>query len=731
MSNTSNFDYCVEMGIAEVKEIFHLAFKSEDRYPHNVGPITVNLSGRQVTVNVRVLDDEDRHADLRFQDERHIAFAFPFELTAETPDAPDPSLSRITLQARVEIPALLTSWTEDADEVLGLDFAGVTPADVTIQELTGVPVIDVENFRNAIHAKYDTQQHTYTSGGSTLVIYDDTRDSTLVPPNAAAPFEIQADLESHGGDDYLKVEIPIHVSVPIPGGTTYTSFGRIRFWRLVEQSDTTITVEMGTEPALPALATTVELDDVVGQQASEIAAITAGIHAQYQLISHVHTDLAGNTLVLYDGTLDTSLTPPNYATPSEIEAEFETHSGTEYLKITAPFHITVPSASYASYGRFIYWRAVTRTATTMSINMAAEPVDPALQTTIELDTDHIAKVAIITAMKPGVIVAIALYGTVSGDSFGVVLAALKTASINAINGFGTITEPAFTQSAAENLLKEQISDYIKVRRYPVFTPRSGDPAHPLNTPVGFLLTADDILAVLLNRRTGTAADDVAPDNFLGSNQLALATSRAVLDEAIDEAIADEFPGVASGGTDTVHTDEGDATLESLNVTPSDPGSHGESEGHLWITGEAEVHIDCWPDPDVSFEGPVFIDAIPTEVDGVCGLDLQGRAGDFDFDESCCDVFVDLLIPIVGWIMLGVIEHTIDQVGGELARDITDQQAESIEPIPPVINGIAEVSACLTDVFISSEGLVFPGTMTIRRLGTSFEDLRDDADLPRP
>ncbi|MGA7304662.1 MAG: hypothetical protein WBW88_07290, partial [Rhodothermales bacterium] len=160
MSNTSNFDYCVEMGIAEVKEIFHLAFKSEDRYPHNVGPITVNLSGRQVTVNVRVLDDEDRHADLRFLDEKHIAFSFPFELTAETPDAPDPSLSRITLQARVEIPALLTSWTEDADDVLGLDFAGVMPGDVTIQELTGVPVIDVDNFRNAIHAKYDTQQHT-------------------------------------------------------------------------------------------------------------------------------------------------------------------------------------------------------------------------------------------------------------------------------------------------------------------------------------------------------------------------------------------------------------------------------------------------------------------------------------------------------------------------------------------------------------------------------------------
>ena len=107
MSLTANFDFCVELGIEQVKEIFHLAFKSEDRYPHNVGPLTRDFTGHQVTINVRVLDDDDRPADLSFQDDKHILFSFPFDLTAETPDSPDPSLSRVTLQVQVDIPAKL------------------------------------------------------------------------------------------------------------------------------------------------------------------------------------------------------------------------------------------------------------------------------------------------------------------------------------------------------------------------------------------------------------------------------------------------------------------------------------------------------------------------------------------------------------------------------------------------------------------------------------------------
>ncbi len=50
----------------------------------------------------------------------------------------------------------------------------------------------------------------------------------------------------------------------------------------------------------------------------------------------------------------------------------------------------------------------------------------------------------------------------------------------------------------------------------------------------------------------------------------------------------------------------DITMNSLNATLSNPGDHGVPQGHLWITGQFTVHLDCWPDPDISFHGPVFL-----------------------------------------------------------------------------------------------------------------------------
>ncbi len=578
MSLTANFDYCIELGIVKIKEIFHLAFKSEKRYPHNVGPLSRTFSGREMIINVRVLDDEDRPADLRFQDEKHMLFSFPFDLTAETADAPDPSLSRVTLQAQVDIPGKLDTWLEE-EEVLGINFGDVTPTDVIIQTLTGLPSISIDNFLAAIHSRYDLIDHVYTFAESTLTLYDGNRDNTLIPPNEATPYEIEAVLESHSGDDYLKITAPIHVDVPLAGFGTYVSYGRTIFWRKVESELTTITVNMGEEPA-----------------------------------------------------------------------------------------------------------------------------DSTLETQVELDNSHPARNIVITNLQPLI--------------------------VTALNGYGTITEPAFTEAAARDLLKQEIAEYIRVRRYPLYSPKSGDDDITLSTPVGFLLVAEQVMAILMNRRSGTESDDHAPGNFLNSNDLALAVGRTKVDELIDAAIDETFPNLSSGGHH-VETDEGDATLYELNVTPSDPGTHGESEGHLWVTGEAEVHIDCWPDPDVSFEGPIFIDATKEETEEGCTLHLEAKAGDFDFDQSCCDVFIDLIIPIVGWIMLIIIENTIDEVGGELAEEIAGGQAELIEPLPPVINGIAEVTACLVDLKIRSEGFIFPGEISIRRLGESFEDRADDRDLPRP
>ncbi len=578
MSNTSNFDYCVQFAIEAIKEIFHLALKNEDMFPHNLPPMTRMFGGQSATVSVRLLDDETNPADLTFLDEKHITFHLPVELTIEIPDAPDPALSRVTLTATIDAPGRLETWPVDGEEQLGIDFSGITAADVSVPALEGLPALDSARFEAAIHTRYSAlPTHSFSLAGNVLNIYDGTRDLTLVPPNKPGDPEIQATLETHSGTQYLKVIMPIHADISNP--IAWQSYGIATFWREVVQGEGTVSVIMGTEPADAALATVITFDN----------------------------------------------------------------------------------------GGFI--------------------------------ADQVA-----TQLKPLL--------------------------ITQLGNFDPISEPWFTESEAKDLIAAEAAAYLGPRKFPFYTPRSGDPDHPLETPVGFLLVASNTLAILMNRRTGTAADDTAPDNFRGSDQLALAVSRAMLDETIAEAIATEFPGLSDGGH-RVSTDEGDATLESLSVTPSDPGTHDESEGHLWVSGEAEVHINCWPDPDVSFDGPIFLRLRTTETETECTAVFDPEMGDFDAGQSCCDVFVDLIIPIVGWIMLGVIESMIDEVGGELAEDFADAQEREMQPIPTFVLGVAELQACLERCDTSSQGLVLPGKLRIRREGTSFEDLAESGDLPRP
>ena len=741
MSLTGNFDYCVQMGIQQVREIFHLAFKSEDRYPHNIGPIEHPLPGeRVVMVNVRVHDDESRPAELHFEDLKHMRFSFPFDLTVETEDAPDPELSRVTMQVRVEVLGLLTAWDEEGEDVLGISFEGIVPAQVDIIELEGLPTIDINNINNAIHNKYDEVPHVYNdaASGSTLIIYDDARDGTLTPPNHAMPADIVAVLENHGGTDYLKVTLPLHVSINLPGGSVYNSYGTIVFWRTFEQTDTLITVNMSIEPADSALATQVNLDNVTDQKAAETAEIRAAIHDKYDTAPTHTYSIGGNTLTVYNGNADATLYPPNANVPSTIEAALETHGSVEYLRVQLPIHASVPLAlGFQSYGHIIFYREVQRPNTTeLRINFANTPADPALATDI-----------VFTSPDPGGLVemnllpftstTIAAFGTVTGPSFGVVLQSIRAQAVTAINNFGIITEPAISESAARTMLQEEIAAYLVSRRYPMYSPKSGDETEPLFSPVGFLLIEHDVLAVMMNRRFGTPADDEVPDHFLGASDFALATSRAKIFEYVDDTVDELFPGLdGSGGSYSgshyVETDDGDATLKSLNISLADPGQHDVSEGHFWITGEAEVHIDCWPDPDVDFDGPVFLDSTTgVDADGNCTFNIDARPGDFDVDQSCCSCIINWLIPIVGPIMHFVIENTVEDVGGELIDDYVEGQARHMNAIPPVVNGIAEIIPCLTDALLQSGGLILPGTMTVRRLGRSFEDLEAERDTPRP
>lgn len=585
MSTTSNFDFCVETSIDVTREIFHLAFKNEALFPHNIGPLTRRLGSLTARVSVVVLDDETRPADLSFEDEKHLRFRIPNDITVEMTGAPDPALSRITLSSTASFLGRLDTWDDDAGEpVLGVTFADVTAADVTVEGLTGLPAIGSQQLENAMHAKYPLLQHRYTApangGTAELLIYDGTRDASLVPPHPTAR-AITAALEMNGPDEFLKVVVPIHVDVPTGYGFDYESFGTVTFWRRVTRTDAAVTVDMSVEPAQPALATVVALD-------------TAG--------------------------------------------------------------------------------------------PAQGPVT--------------------TLLRPRV--------------------------IQAVNAFGVLSAPAYSQAAATTTIKSEIAAYLQPLKFGLFTPRSSEPGVVLTSPVGFLLVASGTLAVLITRRHGGPADDVAPDDFKGTHDAALAVGREFVVEKCEAIIRDRFPGVNGGDGYLFKRDEGEATLKTVHAAPENDGAHGKNPGHLWVTGEAEVHIDCWPDPDVTFSGPVFVDATPhpDDPDG-CWLELQPRAGEFDVGESCCDVLVDILIPVMGWIMLAVVESLIDEVGGQIAEETANSQTQMLQPLPKLVIGIAEVQCCLETILTSDQGFVFPGSMSVRRDGRSFEDLHDAGSAPKP
>lgn len=584
MSNTSNFDFCIELGLDTVKQVFHLAFKDESLFPHNIGPISETFSGQQASISVTVLDDDSNPADLSLMDSTHILFALPLSLTVEIPDAPDPSLSRLVMSATASVPGHFMSGTDPVNPDLSISFDGVAPGDVTITDLTGLPTVTAANFLNAINSKYQAIQHVLTA--------------------------------------------------PAPGGTA--------------------------------------------------------------------------TLNLYDGNLDTALVPTWAGSESgSIQATLVTESGTEYLKVVLPIWVNVPTGVgtyiYVSFGTVTFWREVQTTDTTVTLDMSTEPADPALATVIAFDS-------------PGL-----------GGAGAAVATQLKPLVVAQIGGWGTITEPAFSQAAAIAEMQKQIAAYLDPLHYLIYSPQSGTASQPLSTPVGFCLPADGVVAILLNRAT---PGDVPPDNFLGSDQVALAVSAAKVIDQSNQVINAKFPGVNNGGA-PLHTSSGDGTLHSISIAPEDDGAHGQSPGHLWVSGDATADIPCWFNVDVDFSGPVFIDADETETSAGCGLTLQPRAGDFNIHESCCATLLDILIPVVGWIMLVVVNNTVSDIGGQLATQVANQEAQGIQPFPPTIIGVAQVTACLTGLVISSQGFVFPGTITVVRDTTSFQQLQQGFHLPRP
>lgn len=215
---------------------------------------------------------------------------------------------------------------------------------------------------------------------------------------------------------------------------------------------------------------------------------------------------------------------------------------------------------------------------------------------------------------------------------------------------------------------------------PVFTPPV-----PLAGEVDFTTFVpttvnSQVLALQVEpREDGTVCD--TPDVVTGASDFSIAVAAIEVQPKL-QAITQGQLGMHDNFAGSGH----DVDVKTLDGTLSDPGEHGQTDGHVWITGSAEVSVDCWPDPTIHFSGPVFLDP-HTDPDGK--LFLTARAGNFDADKPCCgNVDPDTIKSLVA-----------GQESGRFA-------------IPSGFSGVGELTLTFTAARIFAAGLVVDGTLAV-------------------
>ncbi|MCK6528607.1 hypothetical protein L6R50_13975 [Myxococcota bacterium] len=721
MSLTGGYDYCVQLTIEVVREIFHQAFKQEDRFPHNFGPVdrTFTVPGATplaAQVRVRVYDEVGRPADLWFESVDVVRFSFPVDIQVDIADAPSPELSKIVLSTVIEAPGRLVQFPpseEDGPNALGVDFSTVAAGEVVVGPLSGLPTIDSAALVGAIHQAYESGSvpHQVTEGGFVLTLYDGSRDPTLSPPNTTGA-EITATL---GADDWVQIVLPVHVGGTSTGYTLDTR-GTVTLYRRLLRSDEAIVLALGTppDPGDAAHQTLVLLDEI---PAVDAEVFEAAFHQAYLdgVFPHQHSTGLG-TITFYDGTADPSLTPA-HPLSAEITTELLVEGTVTYLRVRIPCHV---SAALSSFGVLRFDRVVNVTPTTVSVDFGAAPGAAGHETVFQMEVSYLD--GVLAAFTGTVEIALDSVGPQSGPNpSGTLTTAIAQAADAFAAAFGDVAQAAPSEARARELIAEEVANYLRQQHFPLYTPDPGENDAVLTSPVGKLLVAEEVLAIQLTPRVGEP--DEVPESFVGANRMALAVGLARVNELIQQQIAETFPDL--------HTEQGDRIeevtdrkvwLRSLSVSPAD--------GHFDVSGSASVEIDCWWDPDVEFSGPVYLVATTgVDEDGNCTLQVDPEPGDFDLDQSCCDILIQIFIPVVGWIMAAVITSALDAVGTEVFDSTAGTAAQVVEALPPVVIGIAAVESCLVDVRVQANGMVFPGKIEVERVDRSFEELAEERRQP--
>jgi hypothetical protein len=253
---------------------------------------------------------------------------------------------------------------------------------------------------------------------------------------------------------------------------------------------------------------------------------------------------------------------------------------------------------------------------------------------------------------------------------------------------GDLVQQTPSTAQVNDAIAAQLVQYGSALSIPIFKPTP--PASPTDMDLTTFVpttVATQVLALQLQQQ---AIPCDTPDVFFNGSAFAVSVD-------LDKCNSIIQPVVASENNTEQNIQGHDVTLSNLTATLANPGDNGVADGHIWLTGEATVHLTCWPDAHINFSGPL---TLTPDVDNG-NIKFQAHAGTFQADNPCC-----------GSVDPNAISSFIE----------SQQNYPPISGLPSNFAGVGQININPTNVDIFAAGLVIRGDLTVlttRSLNSGF------------
>ena len=203
-------------------------------------------------------------------------------------------------------------------------------------------------------------------------------------------------------------------------------------------------------------------------------------------------------------------------------------------------------------------------------------------------------------------------------------AALANNIATKFRSFGDQEQDFPNNSQVQTMIADRLIAFASNLRIPAFTPQPPANSTDIDLTTFVPTTINQLVLALqlVKLSDGTVCD--TPTVFAQTTGFALAISAS-------EAMNLIGP-IATNNLGDRHVDGYDITLNHLNIVLADPGEHNQEKGHLWASGDFDVHVDCWPNPNITFSGPIFLTPQMAS-DGT--VTFTSQAGNFTSSDACC------------------------------------------------------------------------------------------------